>query len=158
MKKQLTSLLAVMAISITGVTASALASEIPPPTELKVTRDNYQRIVDHLADSGYNRSEIQRWVNAGVAAHYPRNDGVTNGRARADEQRQMANDRMDSQRRERNVDRRADRTDQRHDLATDRNRSRAGERPPTRVRPVHTTRPNRDQRPNRTQRPARSRN
>jgi len=144
MKKQLTSLLAVVAISLTGVTASALASEIPPPTELKVTRDNYQRIVDHLVDSGYNRREIQRWINASVAAHYPPNDRVISSfRARAAAQQSPVRDEArNDQRRDRARDQQ--RTDRQR---VDRSRDRRVERAPNRVRPVRTGRPHRVQRP-----------
>lgn len=134
MKKQLTSLLVLTAISLTGVTASALASEIPPPTELKVTRDNYQRIVDHLADSGYNRRETQRWINASVAAHYPPNERAISA------VRPTAVDQNRERTRERTETRRPDRT-------RDRSRERRVERAPNRVRPVRTTRPHRVQRP-----------
>ncbi|MBL1430533.1 MAG: hypothetical protein COA60_003285 [Robiginitomaculum sp.] len=150
MRKQLTSLLAVVAISLIGVTASALASEIPPPTELKVTRDNYQRIVDHLVDSGYNRREIQRWINASVAAHYPPNDRVISSfRARAAEQQSSMRDGVRNDQRRDRADNRRDRADrQRTDRQrVDRSREHRVERAPNRVRPVRTGRPHRVQRP-----------
>jgi len=69
MKTQMMSLLALTILASTGIAPAALASDIPRPADVEVSRDNYQRTVNILHDAGLNRQEIKRWIHASINAH-----------------------------------------------------------------------------------------